>query len=567
MASRYAIGIDFGTESGRAVLVDCVDGHELGTAVYEYRHGVIDSHLPAPDEDVRLAPDWALQDPEDYVRTFQQAVPSVLAQTGVDPAKVVGVGIDFTSCTMLPTLADGTPLCALDDLRRNPHAWVKLWKHHAAQPEADRINALAVERGEPWLGRYGGKISSEWFFPKALQILDEAPDVYARAERLIEAADWVVWQLTGSESRNSCTAGYKAIWSKRDGFPPNDYFGALDPRFERVIDEKMSRQIVPIGSRAGGLCERAAAWTGLPSGTPVAVANVDAHVSMPAVTVTNPGTMVAIMGTSICHILLGNELALVDGICGVVEDGVIPGLFGFEAGQSAVGDIFAWFAENCVPPEYHERTRRSGESVHAVLEREAADLRPGESGLLALDWWNGNRSILVDADVRGLLVGMTLATRAPEIYRALIEATAFGTRVIVDAFESAGVRVDRIVACGGLPERNQLVMQIFADVTGREFAVASSAQAPALGSAMFGAVAAGAAAGGYDSIVEATRGMAHLAGARHRPVPQHHAVYDELYQEYLRLHDLFGRGGDDVMRRLKRLQVETAAMRPQKVLA
>ncbi len=552
--NRYAIGIDFGTESGRAVLVDCEDGGELATAVYAYRNGVIDEHLPAPDDDVRLEPDWALQDPEDYLRMFEEALPQLIAETGVDPGDVVGVGIDFTACTMLPTLADGTPLCLVDGLRRNPHAWVKLWKHHAAQPEADRVNAAAAERGEPWLRRYGGKISSEWFVPKALQILDEAPEVYDAADRLIEAADWAVWQLTGVETRNSCTAGYKAIWSKRDGFPPPDYFAALDPRFENVVDEKMSRRIVSIGERAGGLSELAAAWTGLLPGTPVAVANVDAHVSAPAATVTAPGTLVAIMGTSICHILLGDELATVDGMCGVVEDGVVPGLFGYEAGQSAVGDIFAWLADNGVPPEYHELADRSGTSVQEVLEREAAKLAPGETGLLALDWWNGNRSVLVDADLRGLLVGMTLATKAPEVYRALIEATAFGTRVIVDAFESAGVRVDGIVACGGLPERNRLLMQVFADVTGREFAVAASGQAPALGSAMFGAVAAGAAAGGYDSVVEASRHMAHLGATRYLPDPGRHAVYDELYAEYLRLHDLFGRGGDDVMKALKAIQ-------------
>jgi L-ribulokinase len=556
---KYALGIDFGTESARAVLVDCADGRELGTSVYAYLNGVIDEHLPPPDEDVRPEPDWALQDPEDYLRTLQEAVPSVLAGTEVDPADVIGVGIDFTSCTMLPTLADGTPLCLLDDFRRLPHAWVKLWKHHAAQPEADRINEVAMARREPWLPRYGGKISSEWFFAKALQILREAPDVYERAARLIEAADWVVWQLTGVETRNSCTAGYKAMWSKREGFPSNEFFAALDPRFERVVDEKMLRRILPIGTRAGGLSEQAAAWTGLLPGTAVAVANVDAHVSVPAVTVTEPGTMVAIMGTSICHVLLGDELAMVDGMCGVVEDGVVPGLFGFEAGQSAVGDIFAWFAESSVPHEYHELARHLDTDVHGVLELEAGKLRPGESGLLALDWWNGNRSVLVDADLRGLLVGMTLATKAPEIYRALIEATAFGTRVIIDAFESAGVPVHGIVACGGLPERNKLLMQIFADVTGREFAVAASRQAPALGSAMFGAVAAGAAAGGYDSIVDASRMMAHLSDETYRPVADHHAVYDQLYREYVRLHDLFGRGSDDVMRTLKEIQREALA--------
>ncbi|HXR11577.1 MAG TPA: ribulokinase [Gaiellaceae bacterium] len=541
-----ALGIDFGTESARAVLVDCAHGSELGTSVEPYAHGVIDARLPAPDDDVELAPDWALQDPRDYVRSFQVAVRRVLADTGVVPDDVVGIGIDFTSCTMLPTLADGTPLCEVDDLRREPHAWVKLWKHHAAQPEADRINAVAVERCEPWLPRYGGRISSEWFFAKALQILDEAPEVYARSDRLIEACDWIVWQLTGVESRNACTAGYKAMWSKREGFPATDYFAALDPRFAHVVDEKMSRTLLSPGTRAGGLSERAAAWTGLHAGTPVAVANVDFHGSVPATTVTAPGTLVMIMGTSNGHLLLGEELVHVEGMCGVVEDGIVPGYFGYEAGQSALGDIYGWFA-------------RTIGATHEALAADAAKLRPGESGLLALDWWNGNRSVLVDADLRGLLVGMTLATRAPDIYRALIEATAFGTRVIVDAFERAGLPVDGIVACGGLPDRNPLVMQVFADVAGREIAVAGSRQAPALGAAMFGAVAAGAAAGGHDSIGDASRSMAHLSGTSYAPRVEHREAYDILYGEYVRLHDLFGRGGDDVMRRLKRLQIEAAA--------
>jgi L-ribulokinase len=554
--SRFAIGVDFGTESGRSVLVNVADGRELATAVYRYRNGVIDEHLPAPHDRIRLESDWALQDPEDYIRTFQETVPRLLAETGVEPSHVIGVGIDFTACTMLPTTADGTPLCYLDEFRHLPHAWVKLWKHHSAQPEADLINALARDRGEPWLPRYGGKISSEWFFSKALQILGEAPELYAAAGRLIEAADWVVWQLTGHETRNSCTAGYKAIWSKRDGFPSDAYFGALDPRFRHVVDQKMSRHITSIGHRAGGLSQKAAAWTGLRPGTAVAVANVDAHVSVPAATVTEPGTMVMIMGTSICHIVLGDRPATVEGMCGVVEDGVIPGLFGFEAGQSAVGDIFAWFVENMVPPEYHEMARRQGIDVHVALEQQASRLRPGESGLLALDWWNGNRSVLVDVDLSGLLVGATLATKAPEIYRALIEATAFGTRMIVDAFESSGVAVGRIVACGGLPERNKLLMQIYADVIGREFRIAASEQTPALGSAMFGAVAAGKAAGGYDSITEASQHMARLRDEKYEVSDENHAVYEQLYGQYVRLHDLFGRGSNDVMKNLRKIRSE-----------
>jgi len=436
---------------------------------------------------------------------------------------------------------------------------VKLWKHHAAQPEADRINAVAAERGEPWLPRYGGKISSEWFFAKALQILDEAPELYARAARLIEACDWIVWQLTGVECRSACAAGYKAMWSKRDGFPSPAYFAALDPRFEHVVDEKMSRSLVPPGVRAGGLSELCAARTGLRAGTPVAVGNVDFHGSVPATTVTEPGTLTMIMGTSNGHLVLGDELVEVEGMCGVVEDGIVPGYFGYEAGQSALGDIFTWFVRHAVPPEYHDAARARGIDLHDVLAEEAAALRPGQSGLLALDWWNGNRSVLVNADLQGLIVGMTLATRAPEIYRALLEATAFGTRVIVESFEQAGLRVGAIVACGGLPDRNPLLMQIFADVTDREIAVAASRQAPALGAAMWGAVAAGAAAGGHATIADASSRMARLSETRFHPRRENREAYDVLYGEYRRLHDTFGRGGDDVMRRLKDLRNTVAA--------
>ncbi len=554
--TKYAIGVDFGTETGRAVLVDVSDGREVATAIYPYSHGVIDEKLPIPGEEIRLEPDWALQDPQDYIRTFQSTIPSVLAQSKVRPEDVIGVGIDFTACTMLPVKRDGTPLCELAGFRAQPHAWVKLWKHHAAQPEADRINETASRLGQKWLDRYGGKISSEWFFSKVLQIIDEAPEIYAAADRLLEAADWVVWQLTGVETRNSCTAGYKAIWSKREGFPDKSYFRALDPRMENVVDEKMSRDIRPIGGRAGGLTEQAAAWTGLRAGTAVAIANVDAHVAVPAATVTETGRMVMIMGTSICHMVLGDSEHVVPGMCGYVEDGIIPGLFGYEAGQSCVGDHFAWFVENCVPAGYEAEAQKRGMDIHQFLEEKAARLKPGESGLLALDWWNGNRSVLVDVDLTGLLLGATLATKPEEIYRALIEATAFGTRVIIDTFQQNNVPIRELVACGGLPEKSKLVMQIYADVTGREIKITASKQTPALGSAMFGAVAAGKSAGGYDSIYDAAKSMAHLKQETFKPIPGNQGVYEELFAEYLRLHDYFGRGGNDVMKNLKEIKAE-----------
>jgi L-ribulokinase len=560
VGDRYAIGIDFGTESARAVLVEVGSGREVSTAIFRYPNGVIDERLPLDGEPVALEADWALQDPRDYLLAVQDAVPRLL-ESGVPPASVIGVGIDFTACTMLPVTRDGTPLCFLPEFRADPHAWVKLWKHHAAQPEADRINETAARLGESWLPRYGGRISSEWFVSKALQIIDEAPDVYRAADRLIEAADWIVWQLTGKETRNACTAGYKALWSKESGFPPAAFFGALDPRLASIVDEKMSRQLLPPGTRAGGLSAAAAEWTGLPPGTAVAVANVDAHVSVPACTVTEPGRMVAVMGTSTCHLLLGDELRYAEGMCGVVEDGIIPGFFGYEAGQAGVGDMLAWFVDNAVPPDYHRLAQEGATSVHEVLAAEAAELVPGESGLLALDWWNGNRSVLVDADLTGLLVGATLATRAPAIYRALIEATAFGTRVIVDSFVAAGVAVDEIVACGGLPQRNPFLMQVYADVTGLAIRLAASTETPALGSAMFATVAAGPEAGGYASIAEATARMAHLSDVSYRPNPDHRAAYDVLYGEYLRLHNHFGRGANDVMETLKRLRAEALRRR------
>ncbi len=544
---KYAIGVDFGTESGRAVIVRVRDGAELGSAVYQYPDGVIDERLPSSGE--RLPPEWALQNPDDYISVFKQAVPAALKASGIDPADVIGVGIDFTSCTMMPTLADGTPLCRVPQWRDNPHAWVKLWKHHAAQPEADKINETARQMGESWLGRYGGKISSEWFFSKALQILDEAPEVYRAADRLIEAADWVIWQLCGVETRNTCTTGYKAIY--QDGkFPDKKYFAALHPELADVIETKMKKELIPLGGRAGGLTEEAAAWMGLKPGIAVAAANVDAHVTVPAAQVTEPGRMVMIMGTSICHMVLSETVHEVPGMCGVVDGGIIPGLYGYEAGQSGVGDIFAWFVDNAVPPEYHEAAKAKGMDLHAYLEAEAAKQKPGEHGLLALDWWNGNRSVLVDVDLSGLLIGATLGTRAPDIYRALIEATAFGTRVIIEAFESSGVPIKELVAAGGLPEKNKLLMQIYSDVTGREFRIIDSAQGPALGSAMHAAVAAGA----YPDIQTAAKKMGKLKDEVFKPIAEHQAVYDQLFAEYVTLHDYFGRGENDVMKRLRKIR-------------
>ena len=547
----YTIGLDFGTLSGRAVLVDTRDGGEIAESVFDYPHAVMNERLPSGTP---LPPDWALQHPQDYLDTFAHTVPAVLADSGVDPNSVAGIGIDFTASSPMPTKADGTPLCFIEALRDEPHAYIKLWKHHAAQRQADQINETARRMGERWLPRYGGKISSEWYFSKLLQIVQERPDIYAQIDKFIEAADWVIWQLTGVEKRNTCTAGYKAMVQDGD-FPDSAYFAALDPALANVVDEKIGREFAELGDKAGELRPEMAALTGLPAGIAVAVANVDAHVTAPAVKATEPGIMVMVMGTSCCHILSGTELKVVDGMCGVVKGGIIPGLYGYEAGQSAVGDIFAWYVDNAVPPEFHQAAATAGLGLHEYLEREAAKQQVGEHGLVALDWWNGNRSTLVDVDLTGLILGMNLATRAPDIYRALIESTAYGTRVIIEAFEEQGIEVRELVAAGGLPDKNALLRQIYADVTGRILKLSGSAQAPALGSAMHAAVAAGI----YRDIHAAAEKMGKLKDEVVAPIPANQAVYNKLYAEYKRLYDTFGRGGNDVMKRLKAIRHDALA--------
>jgi L-ribulokinase len=545
-AESYVIGVDYGTLSGRALVVRVSDGAELGTAVCDYQHGVIDTVLPATGEP--LPPDWALQDPRDYCDVLREAVPAAIARAGIDPGSVVGIGTDFTACTVLPTLADGTPLSQVPGLEGRPHAYAKLWKHHAAQAQADRINELAHRTGQDWIARYGGKISSEWQFAKALQLLEEDPELYQRTERWIEAADWIIWQLCGVETRNACTAGYKGIF-QNGRYPSAEFLAGLDPRFARFPADKLGQLIAPLGTRAGSLTAQAAAWTGLPEGIAVAVGNVDAHVTPPAAGATEPGQMVAIMGTSTCHVMNGTEVVEVPGMCGVVDGGIVDGLWGYEAGQSGVGDIFAWFTEQAVPPEYHDKARQLGLSVHDLLSAQAAAQPAGAHGLIALDWESGNRSVLVDHHLSGLIAGITLATQPPDIYRALIEATAFGTRVIIDTFTSAGVPVTELVIAGGLL-KNKTIMQIYADVTRRPLSLIASEQGPALGSAMHAAVAAGV----FPDIGAAARAMGRRHEAVYAPDPGNADVYDELYAEYVVLHDYFGRGVNEVMHRLRALR-------------
>ena len=519
------------------------DGAELGSATHDYAHGVLDRQLP--DGQTRLGPDWALQVPQDYVDVLKQAVPEAVRIAGMDPSRVIGIGTDFTACTMVPVTREGTPLCELPEFEHHPHAYVKLWKHHAAQPQADRINALAHERGEWWINRYGGLISSEWEFAKGLQILEEAPEVYDAMEKWVEAADWIVWQLCGQYLRNACTAGYKGILQD-DQYPTEDFLTALNPEFGSFVSDKVAHTIGQLGARAGSLTAQAANWTGLPEGIAVAVGNVDAHVTAPAAQAVEPGQMVAIMGTSTCHVMNGSELHEVPGMCGVVDGGITEGLWGYEAGQSGVGDIFGWFVDNCVPASYADAAAQRGIGLHEYLTELAQQQRVGEHGLIALDWHSGNRSILVDHELSGVMVGLTIQTRPEDQYRALLESTAFGTRRIVESFNESGVPVKELVVAGGLL-KNAFLMQVYADVTGLPLSTIASEQGPALGSAIHAAVAAGA----YPDVLTASRVMGHANTGVYQPNPDVADAYDALYAEYLLLHDYFGRGVNDVMHRLK----------------
>lgn len=552
MAAKYTIGIDFGTLSGRAVLVDVKDGREAADCVMDYPHAVMDSTLPGSSRP--LPPDFALQHPQDYIDVLTIVIPGVLKKAGVSADDVIAVGVDFTSCTLVPVLADGTPLCFLEEFKENPHAYVKLWKHHAAQPYANRINALAAQRGEEWLTRYGRKISSEWLFPKVWEILDRAPEVYEKMDYILEAGDWVTWLLCGRQVRGYTATGCKAIYDKDHLYPAPDFFTALDPRLANVLD-KLDAPILESGHPAGCITPEAAARFGLREGTVVSVASTDAHVAAPALGCYHAGDMYGILGTSSCFMLLGEEERDVPGICGYVRDGIMPGFYGYEAGLCCMGDHFAWLTAQA-PAEFVREAEERGIPVIKIFIERAAKLAPGESGLIALNWWNGNRNILVDAELSGMFLGMSLRTRPEELMRALIEATAYGTRLIIENFIEHGVPVNSFIAAGGIARKDPFTMQLYADVLGMDIQIAGSTQIPALATAIFAAVAAGSERGGYDSIIEASDAMKKLDSLVYHPDPAAHAVYNKLYAEYLTLHDYFGRGENDVMKRLRAIRAE-----------
>jgi L-ribulokinase len=533
MSAQYAIGLDYGTNSVRALVVDTANGREVATAVWGYEHGKAGVILSRD-------PNLARQHPADYVKGAEVTIKKVLAEArknvrGFNPGQIVGIGVDTTGSTPLPVDANGQPLAFDKRFAKNPAAMAWLWKDHTGVAEAVEITALARKIRPRYLAKCGGTYSSEWFWSKILHCLRTSPKVFNAAHSWVELADYVPAALTGTEAparltAGVCAAGHKAMYNENwGGYPDKEFLSQLGPKLGELRD-RLCPRVRAIDSAVGGLTAGWSRKTGLPAGIPVAVGAFDAHLGAVGSGVT-PGVLVKIIGTSTCDISVWpntENLADVPGLCGIVNGSVLPGYFGLEAGQSAVGDIFNWFVN------YIQPGGKTG--THEKLTKGAAKLQPGESGLLALDWNNGNRTILVDQRLTGLLVGQTLYTTPAEIYRALIEATAFGALTIINRFEEYGVKIGQIVNCGGIAEKNPLVMQIYADVTGRPMKISRSAQTCALGSAIAGAVVAGA----HRDFASAQKAMTGLKPHVFKPNPKAHAVYCGLYSLYKKCHDAFG---------------------------
>lgn len=545
---QYTIGLDYGTLSARAVLMELESGACVASSVYPYPHEVMSRQLP---DGTKLGVDWALQDPHDFWEALHVIIPAVLADAGVAPEQVIGIGLDTTSCTILPVSADGTPLCQLPQWRSEPHAYIKLWKHHAAQQYADKISALAED--SDLLAPFGQYVSNEFFLPKVAQIAYEAPEVYQTADRIMQVGDWLVWRLCGEESRSYCTAAYKSYYRSDRGDVAPAFLKKIHPSMENLARKQPAAIIYP-GDRAGGLTAEAAAWTGLLPGTAVSASIIDAHAAVPGCRISEAGQCLMIIGTSTCEILLSPTYAEIPGISGVVPDGILPGFHAYECGQPCVGDMFAWFVDHCVPADYFAQAQEKGVSIHSLLVEKASALRPGQSGLVALDWWNGVRSTLMDFDLSGLIVGLTINTRPEEIYRALLESTAYGAFHVIKAAEESGVEVDRLWATGGIPAKNPLLMQIYADVCGRDVYAVTEPQTGALGSAILGAAAA---QGGFAALPEQLRRYGAVESRVYHPIAENTAVYRELFALYSELYAHFGKESK-LMKTLKKIRLDAA---------
>lgn len=547
---QYVIGVDYGTQSARAVVVETATGRTVGEKVCVYAHGVLNSALP--DGTKLPGPDWALEVPADYQAALLDIVPGAVKAAGVSPAQIGALSIAATACTLMPVTRDLTPLCALERFQSRPHAYAKLWKHHRAQRYADRMTEAAKEMGLTLLDDFGGRISSEWAIPKVLEVFEQDREVYDAADRFMQFSDWLTALLTGNaDAQNGSIATYKAMWSKRAGDPPDEYLRAVCEEAPRIVHEKLRGQKYMAGEAAGVLTKEAASALQLCPGIPVGMAHTDAHAAALGVGAADEGDYVFIMGTSSCGHLLAREKVPVPGVTGARPDGLIEGFTCYSAGQASVGDMLEWFVKKAVPADYTQMAQESQKNIFQFLEQKAAVKRPGECGMVALDWWAGNRSTLVNADLSGLIMGLRMDSQPEDIYRALLDSIAFGHREILDNFSSHALTARRVVLCGGIANKNRLLLHIMADVLNRPVEVSKEPQATALGAAMCAAAALTAAHGGYDSLQDAVR---HMKGAQNEiiaPDPENAARYNVLYALYDRLYRFFGREEPELMKSLR----------------
>lgn len=540
--AKYTIGIDFGTLSVRALLLNLENGEEVACSEYVYPHAINNI-----DFNGRKLPDsFALQHPDDYVDGLKSVIDGVMKKLGVGANDVKGLGIDFTSCTVIAVDENNMPMCSHAEFKFEPHAFVKLWKHHGAQKQADKMTEVAKRLNEDWLNKYGGKVSSEWFFPKVLETFENAPDLFNKTAKFLEAGEWIVQLITGTNVLSSCMQGFKSNWNETKGYPSKEFFSEINPEFAHVIYDKIKGDIKHVEKCAGKINECGAQITGLKQGTAVSVAVIDAHSAAPSTGVVESGKLLLILGTSACHIALSSKGAEIEGICGVAKDSVVEGLYAYEAGQTCFGDVFDWFKNNCLPSDYISNAKEKGVGIFDYLNTLSQSLEVGQNGLLALDWWNGNRTPYADFDVKGLILGLDLNTKPEHIYRALLESNAFGTRRIIEIYNQAGLEIKEIIAGGGIAVKNPHVMQILADVLGMEIKVVDSKQAGAKGSCIYAAVACGE----FVNLKSASAVLADKCNVCYKPNNENKKAYDKLYNEYLVLSEYFAKA-NSVMKTIR----------------
>ncbi|MEB7690513.1 ribulokinase [Staphylococcus equorum] len=532
----YSIGIDFGTGSGRAFLINTENGEIVEQFIKTYTHGTIEGELDGQ----KLPQSYALQNANDYMEVIEEGIPAILAKTQIAPNEIVGIGIDFTSSTVVFVDENMEPTHNKEGFKDNPHAYVKLWKHHGGQDEADVLFKTALEEKNRWLGHYGFNVSSEWMIPKIMEVNNKAPEVIAESAYIMEAGDWIVNRLTDQNVRSNCGLGFKSFWEADTGFH-YDLFDKVDNDLSNIVREKVEASVVNIGETVGKVSQTMADKLGLSPETQVSPFIIDAHASLLGIGSERDKEMTMVMGTSTCHLMLNKEQHKVPGISGSVKGAIIPELYAYEAGQTAVGDLFEYVAKQTPYDDVKEAKLRDI-SIFELLNEKAAKLYPGESGLIALDWHNGNRSVLSDSNLKGCLFGMGLHTKHEEIYRAYMEATAFGTKMIMQQYEGWHMEVDHVFACGGIPKKNTLLMDIYANVLNKRVTVIDSEYAPAIGAAILGAICGGAVKAMKEPVLYTVD-----------PQPDKVEIYKKLFNAYQSLHDLHGYKKASIMRDVAKL--------------